>query len=233
MYFVYVCLLLQSGSVQSDFALSISLYHAYELLLQHGLRSFHQFLTTTFTEGGVQSRAKMEVLRAPEFIEMLRRLSERLGRGRGGVDGIDGVSSSCGVVRRGNTKVISPRFSITGVHQAPSPPTSFFYSHPKLNKLEEVVIEHFKSFEKTAAIDLTRPSKMSSVNTRVMIFSQYRESVQEISELLTRHSPLIRVMTFVGHGSGKSSSKGLTQKEQTEVCLLTGTVCMYTIECML
>lgn len=54
--------------------------------------------------------------------------------------------------------------------------------------------------------------------TRVMIFSQYRESVQEIADMFTFHAPLVRVMSFVGHGaSGKSTSKGLTQKEQTEV----------------
>ena len=51
-----------------------------------------------------------------------------------------------------------------------------------------------------------------------MIFSQYRESVQEIADMLACHAPLVRVMSFVGHGAAsKSSSKGLTQKEQTEV----------------
>ena len=51
-----------------------------------------------------------------------------------------------------------------------------------------------------------------------MIFSQYRESVQEIADMLQCHAPLVRVMSFVGHGTtGKSTSKGLTQREQTEV----------------
>ena len=53
-----------------------------------------------------------------------------------------------------------------------------------------------------------------------MVFSQYRESVQEIADLLSSHAPLVRVMSFVGHGTtGKSTSKGLTQREQTEVSL--------------
>ena len=176
------------------------------------MRSFHQFLTTTFKEGSQQSRAKMEVLKTPEFVEILRLLGNRLGREDDCIDGGDGT------MLRTKNKVVSPRFSITGAPQGPAH-QSFFYSHPKLNKLEEVVLDHFKKFENQTTIDLTGPSssKKPKVNTRVMIFSEYRESVQEISELLTQHSPLVRVMTFVGHGSGKSSSKGLTQKEQTEV----------------
>ena len=159
----------------------------------------------------------MEVLRTPEFVEMLRLLGNRLGRGDDCLDG--------GTTRRTNNKVVSPKFSITGAPQGSTQP-SFFYSHPKLNKLEEVVLDHFRKFKRQSSIDLTAPppstssSKKPEVNTRVMIFSQYRESVQEISELLTQHSPLVRVMTFVGHGSGKSTSKGLTQKEQTEVCYI-------------
>ena len=86
-----------------------------------------------------------------------------------------------------------------------------FYSHPKLQKLEEVVLAHFHAFEDTSS------SREVPASTRVMIFSQYRESVQEISDLLSRHAPLVKAMTFVGHSSGKSTSKGLTQKEQTEV----------------
>ncbi|KAL1791451.1 Fanconi anemia group M protein isoform X1 [Sigmodon hispidus] len=52
--------------------------------------------------------------------------------------------------------------------------------------------------------------------TRVMIFSSFRDSVEEIAEMLLQHQPVIRVMTFVGHASGKNT-KGFTQKEQLEV----------------
>ena len=51
-----------------------------------------------------------------------------------------------------------------------------------------------------------------------MIFSSFRDSVQEIAEMLLPHQPIIRVMTFVGHASGKSM-KGFTQKEQLEVII--------------
>ncbi|XP_063103160.1 Fanconi anemia group M protein isoform X2 [Cavia porcellus] len=85
-----------------------------------------------------------------------------------------------------------------------------FYSHPKLKKLEEVVVEHFKSWN----AQNTAEKKCSE--TRVMIFSSFRDSVQEIAEMLLKHKPIIRVMTFVGHASGKGM-KGFTQKEQLEV----------------
>lgn len=55
------------------------------------------------------------------------------------------------------------------------------------------------------------------VSTRVMIFSSFRESVQEIAAMLNRHSPLIRVMTFMGQASAGKGVKGFTQKEQLEV----------------
>ena len=157
----------------------------------------------------------MGVLKTPEFVEILHLLGNRLGREGNYIDGDDGTMGCT------NNKVASPRFSITGAPQG-SAQQSFFYSHPKLNKLEEVVLDHFRKIDSQSTIDLTGPtpsSKKPKVNTRVMIFSQYRESVQEISELLSQHSPLVRVMTFVGHGSGKSSSKGLTQKEQTEASI--------------
>lgn len=56
-----------------------------------------------------------------------------------------------------------------------------------------------------------------------MIFSSFRESVQEIAAMLNRHAPLIRVMTFMGQASAGKGVKGFTQKEQLEVetlCLI-------------
>ena len=52
-----------------------------------------------------------------------------------------------------------------------------------------------------------------------MIFSSYRDSVEEISVMLHRHLPLIRVMCFYGHGGKPSGAqvKGFSQKEQLKV----------------
>jgi ERCC4-related helicase len=50
-----------------------------------------------------------------------------------------------------------------------------------------------------------------------MIFSQYRESVYEITEMLSSHAE-IKPMEFVGQSAG-GSRKSVTQKEQLEVKL--------------
>ena len=81
------------------------------------------------------------------------------------------------------------------------------------------MLGHFRSLQEQSADGAAGTGGLSNaVQTRVMIFSQYRESVQEIADMLSCHAPLVKVMSFVGHGSsGKSTSKGLTQREQTEV----------------
>lgn len=57
----------------------------------------------------------------------------------------------------------------------------------------------------------------TDVSTRVMIFSSFRESVQEIAMMLNRHQPHIKVMTFMGQASSGKGVRGFTQKEQLEV----------------
>lgn len=193
--------------MESDFALSISLYHAFELLQLHGMRSFHQFLKTTFSSGARKSQAKMDIFRNPIFNGIMKQLHEKLQDSNLSPDGP-------------TTSNLGSHFRITGNSglddvDRPSGSGGFFYSHPKLYKLEEVVLEHFRECQSSGG---SSPSGKAARNTRVMIFSQYRESVQEIADMLSQHHPLVKVMTFVGHSAGKSSSKGLTQKEQTEVC---------------
>lgn len=171
------------------------------------MRSFHQYLTHTFT--GQYSRTKTEIDRHPEVSRVIRALHKKLS-GHG-----DRTDSGPALAPTGR----SPRSSH---YTSPSrnPTTSFFYSHPKLKKLEEVVLSHFSGLtdEQTSEGTSNSGGSSSMVQTRVMIFSQYRESVQEIADMLSLHSPLVRVMSFVGHGTtGKSTSKGLTQREQTEV----------------
>ncbi|KAG7260013.1 hypothetical protein CRUP_029461 [Coryphaenoides rupestris] len=121
----------QQGVMEGDFALSISLCHGYELLMQMGLRSL--FL---FTQGIM-----------------------------------DGSKD---------------------------PEQPFIYSHPKLQKLEEVVVQHFRLWVEDSS-------------------NKTGEAAAEIAGMLNRHAPLIRVMTFMGQASAGKGVKGFTQKEQLEV----------------
>jgi Fanconi anemia group M protein len=50
-----------------------------------------------------------------------------------------------------------------------------------------------------------------------MIFSQYRDSVNEITQMLNQHRPLVKAMSFIGQSSANKSSRGFTQKEQLKV----------------
>jgi ERCC4-related helicase len=82
-----------------------------------------------------------------------------------------------------------------------------FVSHPKHEKLVSIILEHF-----------LESADQKEVDTKVMIFTQYRDSVEEIVSILSEHNPMVRVMSFIGQSSSKKGSgKGLTQKEQLKV----------------
>ncbi|KAJ1972097.1 3'-5' DNA helicase [Dimargaris xerosporica] len=95
-----------------------------------------------------------------------------------------------------------------------------FVGHPKLERLSGILLEHFAREQaqdtSTAPMPETDALETNRQCTRVIIFSQYRESVDEIVRVLSEHEPLIRVMSFVGQSSGKSG-KGLSQRQQLEI----------------
>ncbi|XP_072284154.1 Fanconi anemia group M protein isoform X2 [Pyxicephalus adspersus] len=168
----------QMGVVEGDFALCISLYHGYELLLQMGTRSLFYYLQSIMDGSKGMTRARNDLGRNADFMSLYQQLESMF-------------SPSTG------SDVEKP----------------FIYSHPKLKKLEEVVIQHFSSWNKQGQ----NSSEKTPEDTRIMIFSSFRDSVQEIAEMLNRHQPTVRVMTFVGHSSTGKGVKGYTQKEQLEV----------------
>ncbi|KAK3844377.1 MAG: hypothetical protein J3R72DRAFT_77715 [Linnemannia gamsii] len=95
-----------------------------------------------------------------------------------------------------------------------------FVSHPKMERLVEVVTKHFTEHQnKSNALDTTTGARSSSTaptQTRVMIFANYRETVDEIGRALEKHRPLIKVRRFIGQATAKGK-KGITQKEQQKV----------------
>ncbi|XP_060117345.1 Fanconi anemia group M protein [Heteronotia binoei] len=178
----------QQGIIEGDFALCISLCHGYELLLQMGMRSLHIFLSGIVDGSKGMTRARNELRRNEEFMTLYSQLESMFAE--------TSETSANGNVKSGKGKM-----------------KPFIYSHPKLKKLEEVVVEHFRSRKEHGD---QKPVDSRPGNTRVMIFSSFRDSVHEIAEMLSRHHPIVRVMAFVGHSTGKSA-KGFTQKEQLEV----------------
>jgi len=80
--------------------------------------------------------------------------------------------------------------------------TSLQVAHPKLAKLRECVVEHFQTFERTK----TKPTDQ----TRVIIFSEKRDSVREITELLEQDQPLVKPMSFIGQASIRNCRRKLS-----------------------
>ncbi|KAI1734341.1 hypothetical protein F4680DRAFT_357200 [Xylaria scruposa] len=83
-----------------------------------------------------------------------------------------------------------------------------FVGHPKLMHLSNTVLNHFMDAGEG------RESSASS-NTRIIVFSEYRDSAEEIVRVLNRHQPLIRAAVFVGQASSKNS-EGMKQAEQIQ-----------------
>lgn len=82
-------------------------------------------------------------------------------------------------------------------------------NNPKLEKLDEILREHFLRAD------------ASGYTTRAIVFSQWRDSVSEIVDVLSLSQPLIRPRHFVGQSSGSAnkvgSMKGMPQKVQQQV----------------
>ena len=83
-----------------------------------------------------------------------------------------------------------------------------FVGHPKLEYLQSVIMNHFLD-----ADDGRGASDPSA--TRVMVFSHYRDSAEEIARVLKRNEPMIRPHVFVGQATSKGSD-GMDQKTQLE-----------------
>ncbi|KAI0863052.1 hypothetical protein F4860DRAFT_469949, partial [Xylaria cubensis] len=83
-----------------------------------------------------------------------------------------------------------------------------FVGHPKLTHLSNTVLNHFMDAGEG------RESGASS-NTRIIVFSEYRDSAEEIVRVLNRHQPLIRAAVFVGQANSKNS-EGMKQAEQIQ-----------------
>jgi Fanconi anemia group M protein len=194
----------KNGVIEGDFASAISMYHAYDLLSQHGLLSFYNYMKSILHGSKGTARTKTELMKDASFVKLMDELHQKIEP--------DDLNQTL-------NETISAEKSLTPKQRLmKSIPKSLssFKSHPKLQKLEEIVLNHFQ--------DVARKSAGSTGSSRIMVFSQYRDSVQEITRVLSNHEPLIKPMSFVGQGSKEGAkgkmTKGLSQKEQFEVIVM-------------
>ncbi|KAJ3528105.1 hypothetical protein NM208_g10370 [Fusarium decemcellulare] len=80
--------------------------------------------------------------------------------------------------------------------------TDGFVGHPKLTALADCVLNHFMDQGEGSA-------------TRVIVFSEYRDSAEEIVRTLNTHRPLIKASIFVGQADSKRG-EGMKQAQQIE-----------------
>jgi ATP-dependent DNA helicase MPH1 len=78
--------------------------------------------------------------------------------------------------------------------------TDGFVGHPKLTALADCVLNHFMD---------------NGEATRVIVFSEYRDSAEEIVRMFNTHRPLIKATVFVGQADGKRG-EGMKQKQQID-----------------
>ncbi|KAF8534472.1 P-loop containing nucleoside triphosphate hydrolase protein [Trichophaea hybrida] len=81
-----------------------------------------------------------------------------------------------------------------------------FSGHPKVDFMVNAILKHFAEAE----------DEDTKRSTRIMVFTSFRDSAEEVTRLLKRHEPLIRPHVFVGQAAGKNSA-GMSQKEQLEI----------------
>lgn len=170
--------------VEADFAVCISLYHALELLTLHGLRSFVKYLNGVIYDDKGQPNVKMRLSQCGSLSSLLEEVREKLGSM--------------------DVENPNPDVSIVAADGSFNLQETVF-SHPKLEKLREVIVRHFES------------QQTDGTSTRVMVFCQYRETVVEICHILKQYKPLIKPMSFIGQSSSGKHSPGFTQKQQIMV----------------
>ncbi|KAH8915320.1 P-loop containing nucleoside triphosphate hydrolase protein [Atractiella rhizophila] len=77
-----------------------------------------------------------------------------------------------------------------------------YAGHPKMEKLVALVLDHLAN---------------STEETKIIVFAQFRDCVDEIVDLLEKQKPLVKPARFVGQGTDKSGKEGIKQKDQKEV----------------
>lgn len=187
------------GVVDRDFNSTISLIHCRDLLSKHGLHPMFLALRE-YIEGNKNTRLKAELLRMPPAMELYQGLKRRFdppvtpGQNPMGPHQQSLQQRQEQPPARRDDDGITARGG-TGTGAAVGTGAVGGNDHPKLVKLEAIILQHFDSAEDPA-------------RTRVMVFSQFRDSVNEITEALARHEPIIRARSFVGQSNGKGKEGG-------------------------
>ncbi|CAH8457779.1 unnamed protein product [Schistosoma rodhaini] len=177
----------ENSSIQCDFALVICLLHGLELLVQHGLRPLYRYLEGVYSGNRASSLARSQLNKLPNMNNLWTELAQRFGMN---VECTDGTWKQ---------ELIHADLLHS---QAP-----FLAGHPKLDKLRDILLGHF-NFE-------DRKNTHEQSSTRAIVFTQFRDSVEEIMHMLKSLKPLIRPASFIGQGTRVNGSPQLTNQYES------------------
>ncbi|KAJ2463648.1 3'-5' DNA helicase, partial [Coemansia sp. RSA 2322] len=211
--------------ILSEFTVAMSLAHIMQLLSEHGLRPAWTAINMWTTEVmrtkqrlGSASRAKVDCVDSKEWEVLFREfgsLIDTLDNKQSAVPGTGAAgfnvstsslvsSAHAPALSTVRTDVVSSFFGKSGQTSSLSTlagrPQSLvelapkgFLGHPKLERMVEIVRSHFGELGADDG---------SSKSTRIIIFSQYRGSVNEIVGVLDHLRPLVRCFRGGGRGGG-------------------------------
>jgi len=105
--------------------------------------------------------------------------------------------------------VNQPQFKqiVDEVHQLQRAPG--YVGHPKMHQLRDMCIQHFNDHE--GQVD----EYGEPIDTRIMVFCNFRAVVEELVDCLNQQRPLIKATPFVGQSTAKGA-RGMSQKDQLE-----------------
>lgn len=90
-----------------------------------------------------------------------------------------------------------------------------FEIHPKMVMVKELILKHLLSSPPVGGSQELSPD--TPTKSKIMVFIQYRDCVDEAVGFLNRESPRINASRFIGQGTDKQGRKGINQSEQIEV----------------
>ncbi|KAF9582293.1 hypothetical protein BGW38_000397 [Lunasporangiospora selenospora] len=226
---------------------AMGLVHAYDLLVVHGIKSFYANMDpftkpNSNTTGSRNNSSGSSAGSKPHKGAGSKRKypgdddddSGNDGNGNGNGNGKDDEARRS-LALRAMEEVPDFMRMMEELRQRMKHPD--FMSHPKLERLIGVVVQHFLDHQdevdsRNQAMALQRAEAVDNrlndaefegeedsgtkMQTRVIVFANYRESVEEISRVLDQHRPLIKVQSFIGQATTKGK-KGISQKEQQRV----------------
>ncbi|ODM89935.1 Fanconi anemia group M protein [Orchesella cincta] len=186
----------KKGFIENDFAICMSLAHAMGILLSHGLRTFFIYLQGVLNKEKGSPAVTAELKKNTKLQTLLNEIKDKLNIS---------VANSTFEMDLGDKDGIFDEVSFSESRRNMGKDIDYTLSHPKLSILKDIVYQHFLAYA------------IKNDSTRVMIFSQYRDSVQEIGNMLNSLRPMVKPIVFVGQSSTGTTGKGLKQREQVQV----------------